>query len=460
MNLGQYIAQQLLEAEGQSTIALFPGAFKPPHKGHFAAVKKLLEQADQVVVLISPKTREGVTADESVKIWELYKTLLDGSVEIRVTGESPVKEAYKVAESNPDTKFILAAGKGEDDRFKTATAKLPNVKSIDVGNFEGTNASELRIALQANNEDAIKQYLPDGVNIADFLMALSKKPKANTDATPVDVNLQERQYQNTNDAYEAIVASEESEIERTAQVFNVPIPDMRYAFIAGDMVVLSDDVWSKLENSDSYSVNSLEDAIKLANKYGKDWKSTLDAIKDDDAVVSPPMVLNYDKDKYYLVAGNTRLMFSKALGKIPKVLMGTLNLGIAKRITTLNEVKRLNESETGTIGEFVKFAIKNLGIQNPPRNLSLSYDTAKAKEMRSFGYFDPNSNKIWVYCGNRNMGDILRTLAHELVHRKQDEDGRISYESGKTGSEIENEANAKAGVLLRDFGKQHEEIYQ
>jgi Zn-dependent peptidase ImmA (M78 family) len=80
--------------------------------------------------------------------------------------------------------------------------------------------------------------------------------------------------------------------------------------------------------------------------------------------------------------------------------------------------------------------------------------------MRSFGYFSPNDNKIWVYCANRNMADILRTLAHELVHRKQDEDGRINYESGKTGSEIENEANAMAGVLLRDFGKQHEEIYQ
>jgi len=406
MNLGQYIANVILEAEDKPTIALFPGAFKPPHKGHFAAVKKLLEQADQVVVLISPKTREGVTADESIAIWELYKTLLDGSVEIRVAGESPVKEAYKVAESNPDTNFILASGKGEDERFKTAIAKLPNVKSVDVGNFEGTNATDLRVALQTNNEDAIKQYLPDGVNIADFLQALSKKMKANTDATPVDVDLQERQYQNTDDAYESIVSAEESEIERAAQDFNVPIPDMRYAFVAGNMVVLSDDIWSKLENSDSYE------------------------------------------------------MFSKALGKTPKVLMGTLNLGVPKRTTTISEVKKLNESETGTIGEFIKFAIKNLGIQNPPRNLALSYDTAKAKEMRSFGYFDPNSNKIWVYCGNRNMGDILRTLAHELVHRKQDEDGRISYESGKTGSEIENEANAKAGVLLRDFGKQHEEIYQ
>jgi cytidyltransferase-like protein len=459
MNLGQYIAQQLLEADGKPTIALFPGAFKPPHKGHFAAVKKLLEQADQVVILISPKTREGVTADESIAIWELYKTLLDGSVEIRVAGESPVKEAYKVAESNPDTNFILAAGKGEDDRFKSAIAKLPNVKSVDVGNFEGTNATDLRVALQTNNEDAIKQYIPQDINIADFLQALSKKLKANTDATPVDVDLQERKYQNQDDTFADYVASEETEIERTAQDFNIPIPDVRYAFQAGSMAVLSDDIWSKLENSDSYEVNSLDDAIKLAKEYGKNWKPTLDAIKNDDAVVSPPMVLNYDQDKYYLVAGNTRLMFYKALGKIPKVLMGVLDLEGPKPFP-LKEVKRLNESETGTIGEFVKFAIKNLGIQNPPRNLTLSYDTAKAKQMRSFGYFDPNSNKIWIYCGNRNMGDILRTLAHELVHRKQDEDGRINYESGKTGSEIENEANAKAGVLLRDFGKQHEEIYQ
>ena len=457
MNLGQYLVQQLLEAEDKPTIALFPGAFKPPHKGHFAVVKKLLEKADQVVVLISPKTREGVTADESVGVWELYKTLLDGSVEIRVAAGSPVQEAYRVAKDNPDTKFILAAGKDEDSRFNSAL-KLPNVQVLNAGNIEGTNATELRIALQTNNEDAIKQYLPDGVDIADFLHALSKKVKVNTDATPVDVDLQERKYQNQDDTFAEYVASEETEIERTAQEFNFPIPDIRYAFQAGSMVVLTDDIWSKLKNSDSYEVNSLDDAIKLAKKYGKNWKPTLDAIKDGDAVVSPPMVLNYGQDKYYLVAGNTRLMFYKALNKIPKVLMGTLDLEGPKPFP-LKEGK-LNESETATIGEFIKYAIKNLGIQNPPRNLSLSYDTNKAKEMRSFGYFSPNDNKIWVYCGNRNMADILRTLAHELVHRKQDEDGRISYESGKTGSDIENEANAKAGILLRDFGKQHEEIYQ
>jgi cytidyltransferase-like protein len=421
MNLGQYLVQQLLEAE-QTTIALFPGAFKPPHKGHFAVVKKLLENADQVVVLVSPKTREGITAEESIAVWELYKTLLDGSVEVRVASENPIRETYDVVKNSPDTNFIVAFGKNDADRFRQM-GKNPNAKVFDAGNFDGANATGLRAALLSNNEDAIKEYLPEGIDIADFLMALSKKKK---EELPAEADLQERKYQNQDDTFANYVLSRETEIEQAAQDFNFPIPDIRYAFTTGNMVILTDEILSKLENKDH---------------------------RDEDKGTGPAMILNYDKDKYYLVYGSHLIH-----GEEPKVLMAVLNLEGPKPFP-LKEGK-LNESETATIGEFIKYAIKNLGIQNPPRNLSLSYDTNKAKEMRSFGYFSPNDNKIWVYCANRNMADILRTLAHELVHRKQDEDGRISYESGKTGSEIENEANAMAGVLLRDFGKQHEEIYQ
>ena len=37
MNLGEYLVNLLLEQD-QKTIAIFPGAFKPPHKGHFSVV--------------------------------------------------------------------------------------------------------------------------------------------------------------------------------------------------------------------------------------------------------------------------------------------------------------------------------------------------------------------------------------------------------------------------------------
>ena len=144
-----------------------------------------------------------------------------------------------------------------------------------------------------------------------------------------------------------------------------------------------------------------------------------------------------------------------------------MNLGqyIAKVLLEHDEDKvssvvKLTESQTGTIGEFIKFAAKNLGIQNLPGSLTLSYDNKQAQDKRTFGFFDPNNKKIWIYVKNRNMADILRTLAHELVHRKQEEDGRLDIKSGETGSPIEDEANATAGVLLRNFGKINNGIYE
>ena len=57
------------------------------------------------------------------------------------------------------------------------------------------------------------------------------------------------------------------------------------------------------------------------------------------------------------------------------------------------------------------------------------------------------------------MPDILRTIAHELVHRKQDELGLLNSDSGKTGSKHENQANSIAGILLRTFGKNNPEVF-
>lgn len=58
-------------------VGLFPGAFKPPHKGHYEAAKIALQQNDIVFVLISGMCRgsgcEAVDPGQSTKIWQLYK---------------------------------------------------------------------------------------------------------------------------------------------------------------------------------------------------------------------------------------------------------------------------------------------------------------------------------------------------------------------------------------------------
>ena len=108
---------------------------------------------------------------------------------------------------------------------------------------------------------------------------------------------------------------------------------------------------------------------------------------------------------------------------------------------------------------FIRFASDSLGIEELPKVFFLN-DNKWSRQMRSFGQYDPNKKEILVYIKNRNMADILRTLCHEMVHHKQNEEGRLEPESGKTGSDIENEANAQAGILLREYGQHNEVIYE
>lgn len=73
----------------------------------------------------------------------------------------------------------------------------------------------------------------------------------------------------------------------------------------------------------------------------------------------------------------------------------------------------------------------------------------------SFGEFDGES--IRVVTLNRHPMDVMRTLAHELVHWKQLVSGQEL--DGSDGSSIENEANATAGVIMRKFAKLYPDYF-
>ena len=57
------------------------------------------------------------------------------------------------------------------------------------------------------------------------------------------------------------------------------------------------------------------------------------------------------------------------------------------------------------------------------------------------------------------LGDILRSLGHELMHFKQKLRGELHEDSGKDGSPHENEANTFSGIMIRKFGRMFPEIY-
>ena len=69
-------------------------------------------------------------------------------------------------------------------------------------------------------------------------------------------------------------------------------------------------------------------------------------------------------------------------------------------------------------------------------------------------------NKIIKINGkNRALVDIMRSLAHELVHHKQYEEGRLKVKPPDIGGEIEDEANAKAGQFIKMYALNNQNIY-
>jgi len=127
----------------------------------------------------------------------------------------------------------------------------------------------------------------------------------------------------------------------------------------------------------------------------------------------------------------------------------------------LNEAVLPKDKKIAVINDFIKFVDIKLkfGKKDMPE-IILSDDEKEAQTMHSFGKFTPESKQIRVVIANRNLADILRTLAHELVHYRQYLDGVLTPKSNDTGSEHENQANALAGQLMREFGKQNSIIFE
>ena len=69
------------------------------------------------------------------------------------------------------------------------------------------------------------------------------------------------------------------------------------------------------------------------------------------------------------------------------------------------------------------------------------------------GAYHIGKNIVKVYGKNRALVDILRSIAHELTHLMQNENGMLAGEIQDAGGSIEDEANAKAGELIKLYAK-------
>lgn len=117
----------------------------------------------------------------------------------------------------------------------------------------------------------------------------------------------------------------------------------------------------------------------------------------------------------------------------------------------------LEDNKKQKITEFVKFVKKELGIEKCP-TIVLQNGRGELKTTANYDYSKKNKI-IRINAKNRSLVDVMRSVAHEMVHHKQYEDGRLNTPPPDIGGEIEDEANAKAGQYIKLYSKMDETIY-
>lgn len=117
----------------------------------------------------------------------------------------------------------------------------------------------------------------------------------------------------------------------------------------------------------------------------------------------------------------------------------------------------LSEKKKNALSDFARFVKKELQIENMP-TISIQNGRKELKTTASYDYTKENKI-IKINAKNRALVDVMRSLAHELVHHKQWEDGRLKIRPADIGSPEEDEANALAGRYIKMYALKDDTIY-
>tara|TARA_B000000557_G_scaffold101504_1_gene82364 strand:- start:1594 stop:3801 length:2208 start_codon:yes stop_codon:yes gene_type:complete len=170
MSLVQELIKELLP-DNQIKVGVYGGSFKPPTKGHFEVVKTALEQnkdIDILYIFVGKGERDGVTQDDAMNVWGIYKNYLPNNVKIIKATKPPIQEIYNFAKENPEKEvlWILGARENDDSDFADianrtkSVDKYPNIElRVIVTKNAGVSGTAARNASKVNKEK-LEPFLP------------------------------------------------------------------------------------------------------------------------------------------------------------------------------------------------------------------------------------------------------------------------------------------------------------
>ena len=393
-------------------IALYPGAFKPPHRGHFEVVKRLLkgnhgghiynkdsgaeagakalagqkgkvEKITKVIVFPGGGERNGITKGESMAIWKIYAKYLPG-IEVLDGEKNPMFAAKNYAAANEEEQFYAVTGIRDESDFAdlkriTTFKNVNNVEGLLIPSTKenGIRATDLRKAALEGNLDNLRDFFPKELNRQELLTIL-KMLKDNVIAEIMNQKIE--------DLFEAMFTTENINEGSSGAPLGQNLP-----------------------------IRS-EDREKLITLYNR--------IRNQVETPGVKVVFNQNHIRVELenAAARGDFDFTPYMASILEYMIDE-----GMKITPLPEVK-------------------------------IKRDLAESEDF--FGrtaYYDPNLKEIVLFVQGRHPKDVMRSFVHEMVHHIQNLEGRL----GKIGTsntneddhllEIEKEAYLTGNITFRNW---------
>jgi hypothetical protein len=542
----------LTEDKIQKGTALIPGKYKPPHKGHLEVAKKLSEdfRIKNIVILISPKTVEGITPELSKEIWEKYLQKYGIKAKILLSNEpSPVKAAVNIIKNNPDNFYYVVTGYRTEEDLKDLargnfTAKYGNADAIVVEG-EDIRATRIRQYLADRDYPAFSLNLPDRLTNAEkqqiynklieVVPTTEKEVKENKvilsnfegDLKPNDMIKAPKGAKLYNKQSGKPIILNQSKIFKVINytqikpnIYKLNLEtkgDLYWVlnYEIGEGWVLSDE---PITENKILEENKLKDSVK---KLKDNWVDFTKAIKQESKETQEAFVLLNqaaqgkitltseqkkqigDQMKNVLKTLGYLTILALPGGSIVAILLKVLRLNkyvlptsflkeetknfdkleyykeYYKNISPSNFNVEINEDKIEIFGiqdkislkesstlawnpkeslvTLSKYLMNELGITEAP-NIELKEDEENAKDiLGKTAYYNPSTHTITLYITDRHPKDILRSFSHEMIHHKQNLEGRLENVTTTNTNEddelteLEREAYELGNILFRNW---------
>ena len=397
-------AFELFEQQKPRIVVTYPGRFQPFHQGHAGVFKQLQKQFGMENVYIATSNDQS-GAKSPFSFSDKYQLMTAAGV----PGDKIIetKNMYSVPEGVDPTNtiFITAVGAPDADRLNPDTVLKRDKKDKD-GNIIKPAGSPGYYKIWSKPEQAVTA---DQHGYVVVIPEIKKSIKILGQDYDVSHGTECRNLWN------AVRDNDEAKREFLKQLYGKYSQHLEQIFnkIPAPLNEAGGYIPTEAEKNDPRFSMALTNDIrpgatgKEANKLGLQT----------DAHGKPALLMSKSKLKESIGDVDMSQVFSKFL----PVAMGVLELDKLPAIKLHKHVDAGNGQPT-------------------------------------FGMYNPNNGEINLSLADRHPTDILRTLAHELVHFAQDQRKELHNDSGETGSDHENEANAIAGIIMRMFSKQNPEL--